>query len=114
MRRHPRCLRYLHRSAVKSLGEVDRDPVTFALPDHFPKFSFDRQFVGAVSEGHERASKWLAIDGPCDLDQASGTEELGGSGHDDVGPASLVWALPKLCRESLIKHAHRIAPSRTV
>src|SRR5688572_13362750 len=104
---------YSHGSVVESFSQVDPDSVTFALLDCLPNLSLDRELVPTVAEGHERASEWVTIQGSCNLDKASRAEEVGGSGHDDVCPTSLVGTLPKLRSESLIKLAHGIAPSRT-
>lgn len=61
--------------ASDSFLQVNDDGIAFLLADSFSNIRFDWQLVSAVSQGHERAAEWMAVDGAADLDQASSAEE---------------------------------------
>ena len=62
-------------SSVQSLGEVYLDVVTVVFADRLADGSSHGQFVGAVSQCHERSGERVRVDGPSDLDQTTGTED---------------------------------------
>jgi hypothetical protein len=55
------------RRLADPFGEVDRHRIALALVQDVTEIGLDRQLVGAVTEGHERAAEWVAVDGPTTL-----------------------------------------------
>lgn len=58
----------------ESFYEMDRDVVAGALRDGCPDGRIERELVGAVAEGHERAGEGVPVDGAAHLDGPSGRE----------------------------------------
>jgi hypothetical protein len=46
-----------------SFLQVNDDGIAFLLADAFSEIRFDGQLMGAVSQSHERAAEWMAVDG---------------------------------------------------
>ena len=82
--------------------QADGHGVAHLLADGLADVRLDRELVGAVAEGHERAAERVAVDGPAHLDQAAGAEERHRFGPHDVGPAALCLALPQGRGELLV------------
>ena len=73
-----------------SFLQVNDDGIAFLLADAFSEIRFDGQLMGAVSQSHERAAEWMAVDGAADLHQGREcrrTQPSSGSLH----MSSLLW-----------------------
>src|SRR5205823_347436 len=100
--------------AVDALVQSDRHRVTGFLSDRLAKVGLDRQLVGAIAHGHERAAERMTFHRASNLHEATGPEELDRVGHDKVGPTALVWALPQLGGELLLQRTHLKLPSSAI
>jgi hypothetical protein len=76
--------------------DPDADGVARLLADRLSQRRFDRQPVGAVALGHQRARERLTVDRSPDLHQPAGTEQLGHVVHQHARPRTGVVALLKL------------------
>src|SRR5262245_31665916 len=85
------------RTTLQSFVQVNSNGIAFFLADLFPNIRFYGQFVSAVSQSHERAAEWMAVDCATDLHQTSCAKECGGFRHYDVRPASFRTRLLQLC-----------------
>ena len=85
-----------------SFLQVNDDSIAFLLADSFSEIRFHGQLMSAVSQSHERAAEWMAVDGAANLDQTSSAEECSRVRHHDVGPASFGGGLLQMCLEALI------------
>ncbi len=86
--------------------EVDGHVIAGLFADGVLKIGFDREFVSAVSQGHERALERMVIDGPANPHETAGAEELRGPVRDEVGPTAFGRALLEGCGELFVKCAH--------
>ena len=57
---------------AEPLFQADGHGVARLLRDRPAHLGLDRQLVGAVSRGHERAAEGMTVDGASDLDEAPG------------------------------------------
>jgi len=72
------CLRRLLSLSLYSFLEDDINGIAGFLANGIANPGFYGQFVPAITQGHKRRRKWMAIDCAAHFDQAAGFEELNG------------------------------------
>jgi hypothetical protein len=87
----------------EALAEVNDNELSGPLADFLLEIGFDRQLVIAVSESHEGAAEWMAVDCAADFHEAARAEERGGIGPHHVGPAALRGRFLQLCFELFVQ-----------